>query len=164
MPELPEVETISQDLNAHLSGKTINTVTILDNRNLREIDSNSFIKKITAQTINSIYRKGKALIVDVSNGYSIIFHLRMTGKFIIQNKTLEYEKHSMVIFATDTEHIIFADIRKFATINVIETLKLHENKKFVILCIRKRDHDNKRNMSDELANYLLNSLIYLIKK
>ncbi len=127
MPELPEVETISRDLNTHLSGKTINTVTILDNRNLRGIDSNNFINKLTGTTISKIYRKGKALIVDISDGFSIIFHLRMTGKFIIQDKTLEHEKHSMVIFTTDTENIIFADIRKFATINLIETSKLNEN-------------------------------------
>lgn len=127
MPELPEVETISRDLDSHLSGKKINSVTILDNRNLREIDRAEFIKKIEATTINKIYRKGKALIVDMSNGYSIIFHLRMTGKFTIQDINLEHEKHSMIIFNTDTENIIFSDIRKFATINVIETLKLNDN-------------------------------------
>jgi formamidopyrimidine-DNA glycosylase len=51
----------------------------------------------------------------------------MTGKFIIQDKIIETEKHSMIIFSTDTENIIFSDIRKFATINLINTLKLYEN-------------------------------------
>ena len=127
MPELPEVETISRDLDKHLSESLITNIIILDNRNLKNTTSEDFINKCTNNTIEKIFRRGKSLIWNLSNGYSIIFHLRMTGKFIIQNKNLEHEKHSMIIFSTINENIVFSDIRKFATINLIETIKLSEN-------------------------------------
>ncbi len=128
MPELPEVETISRDLNAHLSGKRIEGVVVLDDRNFRNISKDTFINTVMKASISKIYRLGKGLIWELSNGFSILFHLRMTGKFIIQNKTTTNEKHSMIIFSTNKENIVFADIRKFATIDLLKTSKIFENK------------------------------------
>jgi formamidopyrimidine-DNA glycosylase len=121
MPELPEVETISNDLREHLYGNKITNVEFLDNRNLRNISEYDFIDIINNNNIINIYRKGKNIIWDLSNNFSIVFHLRMTGKFVVTNNPLNSYKHNMVLFQTNKTNIIFSDIRKFATITVDKT-------------------------------------------
>ncbi|MDD4527106.1 MAG: bifunctional DNA-formamidopyrimidine glycosylase/DNA-(apurinic or apyrimidinic site) lyase [Candidatus Margulisbacteria bacterium] len=127
MPELPEVETISRDLNQHITGSTIANVTIYDGRNLRNINETEFKKGTESSSILNVYRLGKVCVWNLSNENSLLFHLRMTGKFIIQGKNPNKEKHSMLKFSTNKENIIFEDIRKFATINLIKTKELKSN-------------------------------------
>ncbi len=127
MPELPEVETISRDLNSYISGRKIISADVYDSRNLKNISSELFINSITGTTILRVYRAGKACVWDLSNNLSIIFHLRMTGKFIIQAIGIQSEKHTMIRINTDKEDIIFIDIRKFATINLVKTSELNSN-------------------------------------
>ncbi len=80
MPELPEVETIRRGLAEHIvaaSGGKILKVKVLEQK--------SFIgepKAVVGATVTEMRRRGKALIFDLSNGISLITHLRMTGQLV----------------------------------------------------------------------------------
>ena len=81
MPELPEVETVRRGLKKFISRQKIIKITVSCEK--------SFLGQPTfaeGQTITSLRRFGKALILDLSNGYSLMIHLRMTGQLIYDGK------------------------------------------------------------------------------
>lgn len=84
MPELPEVETIKRGLVKFLVHKRIADVEILCDKSFqgpRELLLN--------QTITNIRRRGKALLIDLENGITLLIHLRMTGQLIYRNAGIE---------------------------------------------------------------------------
>ena len=84
MPELPEVETIRRGLSKFCVQKKINRVEIRCQK--------SFIgpyELVEGRKICGLRRFGKALIVDLSDGVSMMIHLRMTGQLIYRAKGKE---------------------------------------------------------------------------
>ena len=74
MPELPEVETIRRGLDKFIVKQKFVKTDILCDK--------SFIGTPTTGTIIKIRRFGKALVIDLDNGKSLMIHLRMTGQLI----------------------------------------------------------------------------------
>ena len=77
MPELPEVETIRRGLEKLAIKKTIRKVHVLCEKSLRGDASH-----VEGQEIVEYDRRGKALLVRLSNDYTMMIHLRMTGQLI----------------------------------------------------------------------------------
>ena len=82
MPELPEVETTRRGLAAHLTGLGIADV-VIRNTSLRWPIPKSLPKLLRAQTIRSLKRRAKYLLMDCGNG-TLILHLGMSGSLRIQ--------------------------------------------------------------------------------
>ena len=82
MPELPEVETIKRDLEKVIIGKKISEVCVHHPLVIREPSVEKFKKGLTGATIKSILRRAKVLILELSNGKSLVIHLKMTGQLI----------------------------------------------------------------------------------
>jgi len=82
VPELPEVETIKRELNKSILGKKIAGVIIKNPKVIKEPEKDKFIKGLKSAVIKNILRKGKGLIFELSNGKSLVVHLRMTGQLI----------------------------------------------------------------------------------
>ena len=83
MPELPEVQTIIDDLNKVILNKKIKKVNILLSRIVK--DSNDhFIKILKNTSFQNISRRGKYIIISLNSGSFLIIHLRMTGQVIYQ--------------------------------------------------------------------------------
>ena len=84
MPELPEVETIRRGLVKTVLSKKITQVRKLEEKSFitegRGFDE--VIKNVYGQKIIEIRRFGKALVIDLENGFSFLIHLRMTGQLI----------------------------------------------------------------------------------
>lgn len=77
MPELPEVETIRRGLDRFIVGQRIQKVAITCDKSFqgpREVVENA--------QITQIRRRGKALLLDLDNGVTLLIHLRMTGQLI----------------------------------------------------------------------------------
>lgn len=74
MPELPEVETIRRGLNKFIVQRKITSTDILCEKSFQGIPTTGVVTKIR--------RFGKALIIDLDNGNSLMIHLRMTGQLI----------------------------------------------------------------------------------
>ena len=80
MPELPEVETIRRGLCDCLvreKGGKILAVKVLEGKSCLGGAS-----EIVGAEVVEMRRRGKALIFDLSNGKSVICHLRMTGQLV----------------------------------------------------------------------------------
>jgi formamidopyrimidine-DNA glycosylase len=81
MPELPEVETTRRGLDAHLTGLTIADV-VVRNASLRWPIPKDLPEHLRGQTIVSLKRRAKYLLMDCGNG-TLILHLGMSGSLRI---------------------------------------------------------------------------------
>jgi formamidopyrimidine-DNA glycosylase len=115
MPELPEVETIKNELSPHVLGKIIAGVTVIDSKIVQKLPVQQFVSGVTGRKINSLERRGKYLIFHLENGKKLIFHLRMTGSLIIN--PCESDKYIRIIFQLDNgDNMVFTDRRRLGVI------------------------------------------------
>ncbi|MCW9024635.1 MAG: bifunctional DNA-formamidopyrimidine glycosylase/DNA-(apurinic or apyrimidinic site) lyase [Gammaproteobacteria bacterium] len=91
MPELPEVETTRRGISPHLLNQSVQQV-IIRNRNLRWPISRQLANDIKDQTITSIERRGKYLLLGTDKG-TLIIHLGMSGSLRILPCDEEVKKH-----------------------------------------------------------------------
>ena len=126
MPELPEVETIINDLRPLIEMKTISKLEIYNEKTLKNISKEEFITQVNFQKIISVSRRAKYLIFELSD-YFLVSHLRMEGKWQILDATkkIENENHILMkMLLNEQEALIFYDFRKFATIDLVDKLEL----------------------------------------
>ena len=112
MPELPEVETVKRRLTPSVVGKTIKSVEVFYNKY-------DCLNVISNEKIESIERKGKFLIFNLSN-HRMISHLRMEGKYRIENINPIKSKHDLVFFHLDDSTLVYNDVRKFGVFYVFD--------------------------------------------
>ncbi|MDP2684969.1 MAG: bifunctional DNA-formamidopyrimidine glycosylase/DNA-(apurinic or apyrimidinic site) lyase [bacterium] len=90
MPELPEVETIRQDLRKKVINKKIVDIEIL-HKKIVHGDNQAFLGILKNNKIKSIDRIGKLIIFELADTENFLFvHLKMTGQLI-------YKKGKVVV-------------------------------------------------------------------
>ncbi len=116
MPELPEVQTIVNDLNqAEVCGKTIIKVEVNYPKTITAMTVENFQEWLTGQKFKTISRRAKYIIFNINNERILLVHLRMTGKFLIQKSSEKIHKHERVSIHLDNGYkLSFLDTRKFA--------------------------------------------------
>lgn len=121
MPELPEVEQVKRSLAPHLIGQKI----ISSEVKTRSIVGDLYFEaKVAGQEVLDIKRKGKYLLIELTNEYTLVIHLRMTGKVVAFAGDFIPDKHTHVIFHFNTGGFAFADVRKFGRVNLVENSQL----------------------------------------
>lgn len=117
MPELPEVETLKRELEKTISGKIIKQVEVKVPKLVSPAPS-LFSKELINQKINSIRRRSKMLIFDLSGGKFLLVHLKMTGQLIFVPKSggliVGGHPNPVVKQNTATEKLILRGKFKFA--------------------------------------------------
>jgi len=114
MPELPEVETIKNELLPHVVGRHITGITLFWEGIVRQPAVQEFRSRLTGQEITGIARRGKYLIFSLSSDDLWITHLRMTGALIIGQNSAEPPRFTRAIIHLDNDTgIFFRDPRKF---------------------------------------------------
>lgn len=115
MPELPEVETIAQDLaKAGLSGKKIAAVEVHWPRTVSHPSPADLRKRLVGQVIKSVDRRGKYLKIALSSGDCLLVHLRMTGRMLLLPAPSERQPHECAtLIFEDGYELKFIDTRKF---------------------------------------------------
>lgn len=132
MPELPEVETIRRGLDKYIVKKKLKGTEILCEK--------SFVGESVRGVVTGIRRFGKALIIDLDNGFSLMIHLRMTGQLIWDGKERYAgghpsenfvsklpNKQTRVVLEFDEGKLFFNDQRKFGFIKVMPTSEVEED-------------------------------------
>lgn len=119
MPELPEVETIKNTLKRFVISKTIQDVAVYWPNIVKFPDDVEEFKHIlVGQTIHDITRQGKFLRFELDD-YVLISHLRMEGKYSVDDQADPLIKHTHIVFSfTDGEELRYNDVRKFGTMHV----------------------------------------------
>ncbi len=86
MPELPEVETSRRGIEPYLVGERIDKIVIRE-RGLRWPIHADVKKHLTGQTVTSVSRRAKYLLINTGNGSAMI-HLGMSGSvYIVDHDT-----------------------------------------------------------------------------
>jgi formamidopyrimidine-DNA glycosylase len=121
MPELPEVETVKRGLEEFIINESIKEV-YLSKFSLRFPWPKDFVSKIVGKKIISIKRRAKYIIIGLSDNYSIIAHLGMSGSYKVLKKG-EVEdyiilKHDHLIIDLDNFKIVYNDPRRFGYIDL----------------------------------------------
>lgn len=114
MPELPEVETITRELNEnHLVGRKIVSAEIYWDRTIAFPSTDDFYTQIKGQTIQKINRRGKFIVITL-NRDTLLIHLRMTGKLTISKNAKIISSHERVRLKFDDGRFLhYEDQRKF---------------------------------------------------
>jgi len=84
LPELPEVETVRDGLQRHVSGRTFETVQVLHPRAARRhlAGPDDFAAALAGGTVGGVRRRGKYLWLPV-DGDALIAHLGMSGQLVV---------------------------------------------------------------------------------
>jgi formamidopyrimidine-DNA glycosylase len=150
MPELPEVQTTVNGLNATVKGRVITDVWT-EYKSAHKMHKGSikepaffkdFKKKIVGEKILKAERRAKNILIHLSGGHTILIHMKMTGhlmygKYEFNKKWIPVEKgplqdpfnaHLRLVFTFDNgKHLAFADMRKFAKVTVVNTKELNSS-------------------------------------
>lgn len=122
MPELPEVQTVVNDLNAAgLEGAVITGARVFWPRSIATPAVRTFYRQIKGKKISTIWRRGKFLVFDLSGGHFMMIHLRMSGRIHLVPAATERQKHEHVIIGfKDGRQLRFHDTRKFGRIYLVD--------------------------------------------
>ena len=99
MPELPEVETVLRTLEHQIQGRRILDVDVRYPKMI-ENDVEQFKQQLKNQTFQTFMRRGKYLLFGLDD-YILMSHLRMEGRYYIQDPTEPTNRHMHVIFHLD---------------------------------------------------------------
>lgn len=81
MPELPEVETVRRGLAGLILHRQITKVTSLCDKSL-QIAPADISRLVTGATVTDVRRRAKLLMIDLTSGYTLLIHLKMTGQLV----------------------------------------------------------------------------------
>lgn len=121
MPELPEVETIKNDLRPLLVGRVITGVRVgwegcVDRPSVKELSH-----QVVGSRIEDVGRRGKFLVLRLSSGRALLVHLRMTGRLLLVDATLPWQSHTRFSFRLDNgEELRFVNVRKFGRLYLVD--------------------------------------------
>lgn len=126
MPELPEVQTIVDDLNKAVLDETIDHC--VDYRPSVIVGApDPFKEALKHRKILTISRLGKYILFKLSGELYLVVHLRMTGKFVISPLSSDRHLHDRVIFILGNgKKLIYNDVRCFGTLELLKHPKQHK--------------------------------------
>jgi formamidopyrimidine-DNA glycosylase len=114
MPELPEVETVRQTLQTKLTGLKFCGAHVYLPKIIKAPDPEQFVKGIEGKKIIKLTRRGKYLILNLSDRYHLVVHLRMTGSLVYCENGTPPAKHTHVVFdLSNGAQLHFSDVRQF---------------------------------------------------
>jgi formamidopyrimidine-DNA glycosylase len=121
MPELPEVETVVRALRAPLVGRTVTEVRNYWPRHIVTPSLAALQGRIHGRTILSINRRAKYLVLTLSDGETLIIHLKMTGHLSVVNPETPPDKYAHTIFKLENgQELRFRDPRKFGRVYLVQ--------------------------------------------
>lgn len=115
MPELPEVETTRCGIQPYIVNNTLTRV-VVQNPHLRWPVPRQLNHSVAGQTVQSLQRRGKYLLLGLSNG-TVIIHLGMSGSLRVLNCNTPRQKHDHVDFVFQNGQCLrLRDPRRFGAV------------------------------------------------
>ena len=125
MPELPEVQTIVNDLNAvGLCGTKIIGSQVFWPRSLAQPSLKIFAKRIKGKKVSAIWRRGKYIVFDLTENEHLLIHLRMSGRLnLVSSENARLTHEHVIIHFNDGRQLRLHDTRKFGRIHLVKDPK-----------------------------------------
>jgi formamidopyrimidine-DNA glycosylase len=117
MPELPEVETIRRQLALRLEGRVLEHLAVPDPRWCDPAPPAELDAAARGRRIERLSRRGKYLVVELTDEVFLVMHLRMTGNVLLvppgEAGERPYTRVRMPLDSGAT--LLFCDARRFGT-------------------------------------------------
>jgi formamidopyrimidine-DNA glycosylase len=140
MPELPEVETIANGVNARVRGHSIISIWLGSKPEPFRSTPAELVEALTGSTIESVRRVGKHIVVDLTRDSATarrrstaatqkvkpwrgqwLVHLGMTGRLLVCQADEPTPKHTHAILQLDDgREVRFVDPRRFGRLSVLD--------------------------------------------
>jgi formamidopyrimidine-DNA glycosylase len=111
VPELPEVETIKNEISPYITGRTIKSVEILSETTVKQSSVPDFVKKLTGRKVTGITRRGKYLFFHLDKNGILMMHMKMTGSLLVNPVNDRFTR--AILHLDNGTDIHFSDARKF---------------------------------------------------
>lgn len=136
MPELPEVETIVNDLKEVLPGKSVTGIDLFWKKSLN-VTAAVFLNKLKNKKVKTVRRRSKTIVIDFGDLFLLI-HLKMTGQLVWQDKNSLFSgghpivgagmdlpnKFTRAIIKFGSQKLYFNDVRKFGWLRLTDKKEL----------------------------------------
>lgn len=134
MPELPEVENVVKHLAKNISGKVFSDCQI----KVSKMVNKNFKKLLKSKIIKKVRRRGKMIIIELSDNKYLLIHLKMTGQLIyvsskgqiaggghpINAKDFVLARSNkftrIILRFNDGSQLFFHDMRKFGWMKIVK--------------------------------------------
>lgn len=128
MPELPEVENVRLSLLSQGAVGERFTEIELRRKNLRTPLKADLVRKLPGQTVLSISRRAKFLLIETED-YFLLSHLGMTGAWRLETAEIEPHKHDHVILSFESgRKYVYSDPRRFGVLELVAKTGIAANK------------------------------------
>lgn len=127
MPELPEVESLSRELDSAFQQNQHKIRQIHCLRpDLRFPMPLGELESLSGLSIRSVHRRAKYLLFQISEGKSVQFlisHLGMTGSWRFGSRASEKKHDHLAIEFKDDQFLIYNDPRRFGFVDVLKNIE-----------------------------------------
>lgn len=120
MPELPEVEIIRRGLERYICGEAITQVDVLLPRQIQAMSPDRFSALLRGRVIERVDRRGKYLLLQLSGRWTLVIHLRMTGRLVYEADGVVRDPYARVVFSLSSgADLVFGDVRTFGVLYLL---------------------------------------------
>jgi len=122
MPELPEVEVVSKDLEREIVGRRIKAVEVDGMRSVRRHHNRKqFIARLEGKKVVGVERRGKYILCRLEDDDVLVIHLGMSGQLLRAKTSRETRpKHTHVVITFQKGgQLRFVDPRTFGEMFVV---------------------------------------------
>jgi formamidopyrimidine-DNA glycosylase len=127
MPELPEVETIKEDLRGLVVGSTLEWAEVLAPSLVEQPSTEEFVGRLEGVGITGARRRAKHLIVELDSGDSLVFQLKIGGQLLLVPPVEEPLTALMLVLHLDGNRRLFLrDETGFTRARMLDAGELEE--------------------------------------
>lgn len=114
MPELPDLEVFSRNLDQQLSGKELKEITVKNTKKLN-VPVKELHDKLEKQKLKKVYRSGKELYFEFENKAVLSMHLMLNGELQLVKNKKEIPKYTIAdLLFKDGTSLTLTDFRGMA--------------------------------------------------
>jgi formamidopyrimidine-DNA glycosylase len=127
MPELPEVETIKEDLRELVVDSEIERADVLAPPLVEQPSAEAFARRLEGLRITGVRRRAKHLIVELGSGDSLVLQLKIGGQLLLVPPVEEPETALMLVLDLDGDRRLFLrDETGFTRARLLDSDELEE--------------------------------------
>jgi formamidopyrimidine-DNA glycosylase len=122
MPELPEVETIKEDLRELVVGSRIESSEVLDSALIEQPASTAeFARRLGGVRITGACRRAKHLIIELGSGDSLVYQLKIGGQLLLVPPVEEPRTSLMLVLHLDEDRrLCLRDQTGFSRVRLLD--------------------------------------------
>jgi formamidopyrimidine-DNA glycosylase len=135
MPELPEVETVANGVDARIRGDRIEEAWFSSKREPMKTPPAAMAKALTGRTIRRVRRVGKHIVFDFApqaqrDSVQWIVHLGMTGRLLVNDPDVPRAPHTHGVLRLHSgRELRFVDPRRFGRMGIHAVQKAEKTDK-----------------------------------